>query len=201
MSMYEDVQFQLELGSQLFHFINIQAFLSYGPFLECDFIQLYMGFHALNIVHAKYLLFVLHQSCGIPSSKINRGVKDKSICRIFMISTFTSYQTVDIIRQSQNICVWSMNCDKFSRGYIFMNHSSQRHTANISRRACASRRPHHLKRLGFIAIITSPLLRLHTNSTKTAFAFSRLFRFSSKLFLFLWLQGSARVIFMVLPVI
>lgn len=54
-----------------------------------------------------YLCFLLHKSWGIPSSKKNRGVNVKSVCRMFIIWFFTPCQNVNIFGYSQNICVIS----------------------------------------------------------------------------------------------
>ncbi len=54
-----------------------------------------------------YLWFLLHKSWGIPSSKKNRAVNIKSICRMLIIWSFTPCQNVNIFGYSQNKCVIS----------------------------------------------------------------------------------------------
>ncbi len=54
-----------------------------------------------------YLWFLLHKSWGIPSSKKNRAVNVKSICRMLIIWSFTPCQNVNIFGYSQNKCVIS----------------------------------------------------------------------------------------------
>ncbi len=88
-----------------------RCFYPLGIFGRCGFIRLIMVFLALNeSICSIYLCFLIHKSWGIPSSKKNRGEKGMSIRRIFLISTFTPRQNIDIFRHSQNVCVCVCVC-------------------------------------------------------------------------------------------